>query len=93
MQTSKIQWQQACVCVAYCVPVHEAPHCCSHFTRKEDHQKEEELRKENKDDQSFIQSVLNELIKTKKIKRNGWMLDEGNPGTKKQEKQQQGRKY
>lgn len=37
------------MCVAYCVPVHETPDCCSHFTSKEDHQKEEELKKENED--------------------------------------------
>lgn len=30
----------------YCVSVHEAPDCCSHFTRKQDHQKEEELKRE-----------------------------------------------
>lgn len=55
MQTSNIQWQ-ACVFVAYCVPVHETPHCCSHFTGKEDHQKEEELKKENNGNYSFIQT-------------------------------------
>lgn len=34
-----------CVCVcAYSVPVHETPDCCSHFTGKQDHQKEEELQ-------------------------------------------------
>lgn len=36
------------VCVAHCVSVHETPDRCSHFTGEEDHQEEEELRREKK---------------------------------------------
>lgn len=36
-----------CVCVTHCVSVHETPNCGSHLTSKEDHQEEEELKKDN----------------------------------------------
>lgn len=50
--------------MAYCVSVHETPHCCSHFTSKEDHQEEEELQKQNKGNYSCIQTqmIQNEWI-------------------------------
>lgn len=58
------------VCVAYCVPVHEAPDRCSHFTSKQDHQKEEKLKTENSNGcnlkgsySRFHLKMTNELIK------------------------------
>ncbi len=57
-----------CLCAAYCVPVHETPDCSSNFTSKEDHQKEEELKKENqrKIIGHFEQKMSSYWIKAKK---------------------------